>query len=319
MQKQAFIKAVIIMLALASCIRADVSVIKNGSFEDDGEAIWNITPVDHPNDWNDVNLPTGKFGGWVAPNWRTHGAYNLTLFSYGGVAFDVNEIGMISQHVPLTREVNEITFDIRLSTSSVGWDPNMRTAVVCIDGEVVWESNDVGPDVGDEYYDQNFVVPKEYKDGQSHRLSLGIRIDSNAFTNVEYYTEWDDINSTTYCDGFGLLAGDFSCDCYVDFADLAELVEVWLALVQLNDERNLFRGDDIEPNGFINFYDFALYVGDYTGDINDFAGFTDIWLEEVEPDNEYNLFTADQAEPNGVINFFDFAVFAEDWERSSYD
>ncbi len=318
MQKQAFIKAVIIMLAFASYIRADVSVIVNGSFEDDGKEIWDIAGQP-PSDWNDVNLPWPKFGGWIDRYWRTHGTYNLTLFSYGGVAFDVNEIGMISQHVPLTREVNEITFDIQLDTSSGGWDPNMRTAVVCIDGEVVWESNDAAADVSGEYYNQNFVVPKEYKDGQSHRLSLGIRIDSNASTNVEYYTDWDDVNSTAYCDGLGLLAGDFSCDCYVDFADLAELVEVWLAEVRPSDERNLFGGDDIEPNGFINFYDFALYAGNYAGEMNDFAGFTDVWLEDVEPDNEYNLFTADQDEPNGVINFFDFAVFAEDWGRSSYD
>lgn len=320
MQKQVFVKAVIIMLAFAGYIRADVGVIKNGSFESPGTVWPPLTSENCPDDWNDVNLPSDKYGGWVYTDWHTHGNYNLTFFSYGGdVVFDVNEIGMVSQHVPLTREVNEITFDIRLDTSSGGWDPNMRTAVICIDGEVVWESNEVGPDVRGEYFDQSFEVPGQYKDGQFHKLSLGIRIDSNAFTSSDYYTYWDDVNSTPYCGGFGLLAGDFSHDCYVDFFDLAELVEVWLAEVRQIDERNLFGGDDTEPNGFINFRDYALYVSNYTGDTNDFAGFTDVWLEEVQASNEYNLFTADQAEPNGVINFFDFAVFAEDWERSSYD
>jgi hypothetical protein len=314
MKRTRFIFAIATVLML--CSQAAVAgAIKNGSFEEPGVVLWPpLTPNNCPNDWNDINLPTNKFSGWVSYEWSSDETYSLTLFSLGNKVFNVNEIGMISQDVPLTiGEVDEITFDIRLYTSSGGWNPNMRRAVVCIDGEVVWESNDVGPDVRGEYYDQYFVVPEKYKDGQPHRLSLGVRIDSNALTSIAYYTDWDNVNSTTYCGGFGLLAADLDRDCYVDFFDLAMLADVWLAEVQSNDKWNLFRG---EPDGFINFYDFAVYAGTYTGDMDDLAGLTDIWLEKVEPDNEYNLYTGDDL---GIINFFDFIVFAEEWWCSSYD
>lgn len=324
MQKQAFIKVVIIMLAFAGYIRADVSVIVNGSFEDDG-SIDDIIEQE-PNGWSDVNFPADefgvpKFGGYVYNDWVQEGNYNLTLFSNEDVTFDGNT-AMVSQQVNL-RDVNQIFFDIRLDTYSDSyeppWDPNKCTAVVLIDDEVVWESNDVGPDVRDEYFNQTVDVSGQYGDRGLHKLSLGMRVSEGETPDFFYFTDWDDVRFDISCGGNGYLAVDFSCDCYVDFIDLAELVEVWLAEVRPSDERNLFGGDDIEPNGFINFYDFALYAGNYAGDMNDFAGFIDIWLEEVEANNEYNLFTADQDEPNGVINFFDLAVFAEDWGRSSYD
>jgi hypothetical protein len=323
MKRTIFIFAIATVLVL--CSQAAVAgVIKNGSFEEPGWVLWPpLGPNNCPNDWNDISLPTDKFSGWVSIEWSPDGKYSLTLYSLGEDAeFDVNEIGMISQHVPLTREVNEITFDIRLYTtgSDGAWDPNKRRAVVCIDSEVVWESNDVGSDVRDEYYDRHFMVPKKYKDGQLHKLSLGIRIDSNAPTTIEYKTDWDDVNSTTYCGGFGLLAADLDCDCYVDFFDFAMLADAWLTVVPSNDERNLFGGDDFEPVGFINFLDYAVYAGTYTGsDMSVLAGLVDVWLEEVESDNEYNLYTGDDLEPEGFINFFDFIVFAEEWGCSSYD
>jgi hypothetical protein len=262
MKRTRFIFAIAIVLML--CSQAVVAgVIKNGSFEEPGYVWPPMSPLNCPLDWNDVNLPTNKFSGWVSTEWKSDGTYSLTLFSLGGKVFNLNEIGMISQHVPLTREVNEIAFDIRLYTSSGGWDPNKRRAVVCIDGEVVWESNDVGSDVRGVYYDQNFVVPEKYKDGQPHRLSLGVRIDSNALTSIAYYTDWDYVDSTTYCDGLGLLATDLNRDCYVDFFDLKMLADVWLAEVQPNDERNLFGDDDLDPNGVINFFDFTVFAEDW--------------------------------------------------------
>jgi hypothetical protein len=240
------------------------NVIENGSFEIPGELWPPLTPLHCPADWNDFNLPS-RFYSQVFSDWASDGTYSLTIYSRTGYrVFEVNEIGMISQHVPLTREVNEIIFDIQLRTSSGGWDPNIRRAVVCIDGEVVWESNDVGPDVRGVYYDQNFVVPETYKDGQPHKLSLGIRIDSNTpTTNIAYYTDWDYVDSTTYCGGLGLLAADLNRDCYVDFFDLKMLADVWLEEVQPNDERNLFGDDDLDPNGVINFFDFTVLTEDW--------------------------------------------------------
>src|SRR4030042_1111261 len=205
MERVRYILAIAAVLVFCSQAEGFTNVIKNGSFEEPGAMYPPLTPNHCPLDWNDINLPTTKYSGWVSDGWVTDGEYNLTFYSLGGnKVFNVNEIGMISQHLPLTREVNEIIFDIQLRTSSGGWDPNIRSAVVCIDGEVIWESNDVGSDVRDEYYDQKFVVPETYKDGQPHKLSLGVRIDSNTPTGIAYYTDWDYVDSTTYCGGLGL-------------------------------------------------------------------------------------------------------------------
>ncbi len=316
MQKQAFIKAVIIMLAFASYIRADVSVIVNGSFEDDGQ-INNITAPE-PNGW-DVNLPPDQFDGWVFDEWVTDGSFNLTLYSDSFQAFEVNDIATLSQEVILW-DVNNIIFDIELDTSGNNvWDPNKRTAVLMIDDEVVWESNDVGPDVRDEYFNQTVNVSGLY-DAGLHKLSLGLRADVNEVpTSIKYYTEWDFIRFDLHCGDVGFLDGDFTRDCYVDANDLRILVQVWLQEVDPYDKYNLFSGDDLEPYGVINFYDFAVFFETWDGNTVDLKNFVDVWLDEVEPNNIYNLFSADDIEPNGVINFFDFAVFAEDWERSSYD
>ncbi len=317
MQKQAFIKAVIIMLAFASCIRADVSVIVNGSFEDDG-VIADIT-AQEPNGW-DVNLPPGQFDGWVFDEWVTDGSFNLTLYSKAYQAFEVNDIATLSQEVMLW-DVNSIIFDIKLSTQSAGkvWNPNKRTAVMMIDDEVVWESNDVGPDVRDEYPNETINVSGPYDRGL-HKLSLGLRADVNEVTtSIKYYTDWDFIRFDLHCGDFGFLDGDFTRDCYVDANDLRILAQVWLQEIDPYDKCNLFSGDDLEPYGVINFHDFAVFSETWDGNTVDLKNFVDVWLGEVEPNNIYNLFSADDLEPNGVINFFDFAVFAEDWDRSSYD
>jgi hypothetical protein len=323
MQKQVFVKAVIIMLALASCIRADVSVIVNGGFEDD-ESIDDII-VQEPNGW-DVNLPVDefgipKFGGYVLSDWVQEGNYNLTLFSNEGETFDGNT-AMVSQQVNL-RDINQIFFDIRLDTysasSSEPWDPNKCAAVVLIDDEVVWESNDVGPDVRDEYLHETVDVSGKYGDRGLHKLSIGMRVSEGETPDFFYFTDWDSIRFDLHCGDFGFLDGDFTRDCYVDANDLRLLAQVWLQEVDPYDKCNLFSDDDLELYGVINFHDFAVYSETWDGNTADLKNFVDVWLGEVEPNNIYNLFSADDLEPNGVINFFDFAVFTEDWERSSYD
>lgn len=314
MKKVVFIAAVIIMLLSGIKTKAEVSTIVNGSFEDD-KKIPDIT-TEEPNGW-DVNAPACKFGGWVWDDWQTDGSYSLTLYSYPAT-FDKNDIATVSQETYLY-DVNqvEVLFDLKLDTESNDvWDPNNCTAVLMVDNEVIWESNSIGPDVRGEYRDR--LVPVDVDDIGLHKLSLGIRINVAGELSTIHYALWDSVEFA--CGGSGFLDGDFDRDCYVDMNDLRILVDVWLDKVEPVYKCNLFRGDDIEPYGIINFLDFALFAGGWDGNMPDLRMFAEVWLDEVEPDNEYNLFHGDDdVEHNGVINFLDFAIFAGNWLRSSYE
>ncbi len=264
-RKQAVVGVAIVMLLAANQVRAEECGIVNGSFEDD---TW-ITDItvegEEPNGW-DVNVPAGKFGGYVKQDWPTDGAFNLTLYSQQWKTFDVNDMTTVSQQVNLTG-IDEVIFDVNLVTYPEIrlWDPDKCTAVVLIDGSVVWESNSVGTDVRGEYFDQAYTVEGKYKDSQPHLLSFGIRVDVAEKLNTSYITHWDYIECAVYCGGGGLLAGDFNRDCFVDANDLKSLAEVWLGTVEPNDKYNLFHGDDSPDYGTINFLDFAIFADTWLG------------------------------------------------------
>ena len=131
---------IMLMFLIAQQSQAEVSSIVNGSFEDDGY-IADIT-LKQPNGWSDVNIPSGKFTGYISNDWVTEGSYNLTLSSYWYTGFEANDIATVSQEVFLT-DVNEIIFDLNLQTYPFNsWDPAKRTAVVMSDGVEVWSSDD---------------------------------------------------------------------------------------------------------------------------------------------------------------------------------
>src|SRR4030042_2906117 len=217
-----------VMFLMAQQTQAGVSLIMNGSFEDDGY-IADIT-VKMPNGWSDVNIPVGKFAGWVSNDWVTDGSYNLTLCSYWYTGFDANDIAMVSQEVFLT-DFNEIIFDLKLLTYPFDkvWDQAKRTAVVMIDGVEVWSSDDYQFPSNGEYRKQ--LIPVDVLDRKLHRLSLGIRADVNEAPMVVdrlYYALWDSVEFNCHCGGFGFLLEDFSRDCYVDMSDLEMLANMWL-------------------------------------------------------------------------------------------
>lgn len=314
MKKAAVIAATIFVLLLAGMAQAGVSIVLNGSFEDDG-GIDNITEQE-PNNW-DVNVPPNQFGGWVYDDWVTEGSYNLTLFSNAYKAFEVNDIATVSQMVYLT-DVNEIVFDLNLDTQSSGkiWDPNKRTAVVMIDDVVVWKSNSVGTDVRGEYLNQFADI--DIDDLALHKLSLGIKADVNeTTTDIKYYTDWDFVRFNFYCGGNGFLPGDFSRDCCVDMNDLEILAGLWLDEVDSYHKCNLV-ADEPAPYGIIDFRDFAIFADGWDCNMVALEMFTDVWLEMVDADNEYNLFHGDDIDPNGIIDFRDFAGFADDWLQCSW-
>lgn len=323
MKRAIVVGAVIVIVLAGNNMQASVSVIVNGSFEDDGY-IYDIT-VREPNGWSDVNVPASQFGGWISNDWATDGSsYNLTLSSYWYVGFEANDIAMVSQEVYLT-DVNEIIFDLKLQTYLFNkWDPNKRSAVVMVDNVEVWSSDDYQFPSNGEY--RNQVIPIDVLDRKLHKLSLGIRADVNeTSTNVDtlYYALWDSIEFNCHCGGFGFLLEDFSRDCYVDMSDLEMLASVWLDDIVPEDDPNgrynLYRNDEIEPYGFINFFDFAVFAGSWDGNMPDLKVLVEQWLDRVGPDNEYNLYHGDDVHPRGIINFSDFAFFADSWLHSSYE
>lgn len=233
MKKANFAGVAMVMLLLGNWTQAwtpaGVCEIVNGSFEDDGP-ISDITAYE-PNGWSDVNLPAGLFYGYVGMDWPTDGYYNLTIYSQWFETFEVNDIATVSQEVCLT-DVNEIVFDVKLEKYWTDrWDPNKCTAVLLVDDAVVWESNSVGPDVRGDYYNQFYTVEDKYKDANSHKLSLGLRVNIAEELDDFYITQWDSIEFDPPCGGFDFLAADFNQDCYVNFADFAEFAQYWLKTV----------------------------------------------------------------------------------------
>lgn len=314
MKKISVIGMMLAMLLITRCAQADVCEILNGSFELDG-SIFDIRTQD-PNSWQ-LTRPGDNFRGYILTDWPTDETYNLTLYSEQFSTFEPNDMATVSQSIDLA-DANQIRFDVKLESSST-WDPNISTAVLLIDDDVVWESNSVGTDVRGEYLDQTYVVEDKYRDGSLHKLSLGIRVNVGQMLFRRYYTHWDHIECTLFCGGGGLLAGDFNRDCYVDVNDLKLAADVWLNEVNPDNRVNLFQGDDLAGYGTINFSDFAIYADGWDGDAADLGMFAQKWLNEVPLDDQYNLFKDDDVEPKGIVNFSDFSMFADNWLSASYE
>ncbi len=241
----------VLMLA-ANQVQAEDCQIVNGSFEDDGY-IPDIT-VQPPNGWG-VNMPTDKFSGYVDDDWVTDANWNLTLYT-DWTTLGANDTAIVYQEVNLT-DANEIIFDLQLETDLFEWDPNKVIAIVLVDGEVAWDSNDRS---SGEYHDQSYIVEDKYRDEVPHTLSFGMRVKVSEKLWRTYYTDWDDIECTEFCGVGGLLAGDFNHDCYVDYNDLKLFAESWLSEVEKYDRYNLFKGDDgADDGGTVTFRDFAIF------------------------------------------------------------
>jgi hypothetical protein len=317
MRELTVVGTIMVMLLAANLTHAGVCEIVNGSFEDDGP-INDITTQD-PNGWV-VSVPAGKFVGKADASWSTDGNFSLHIFSQWFEAFAAGDVAAVSQQVYLT-DVNEIRFDVNLDTySGFEWDPNMATAVVLVDDVVVWEPNAASLDIRGVYLDQTYTVGEEYRDDNLHKLSFGLRVNVDTEDGFfEFYRLWwDSVDCTLYCNGGGLLAGDFDRDCVVDMNDLKLAADAWLDEVDPYDRRNPFRGDNLAGSGTINFYDFAVYAEGWTGDAADLGMFAEQWLNEVALDEQYNLFKDDDVNPSGIVNFFDLAILADTWLGSSY-
>jgi hypothetical protein len=260
MKKKGLVGPLLILLVLASVAKG-VGTIMNGSFEDDGSI--DYISEQEPNGW-DVNIPnTDEFDGHVLSEWPTHDSYyNLTLYSQWYGIFEANDIATVSQTVYFTG-ANEVVFDLKLeSYYGAAWDPAKITAVVLIDGDVVWESNSVGPDVRGEYFGQVYELDDIYLDGEPHVLSLGLRVNLTATLTDFFKAQWDSVTLDVFCDGLGLVPGDIDRDCYVDMNDVRELGQVWLQETGAESRYNLYP-DAGDPNGLVNFADYCVLANNW--------------------------------------------------------
>lgn len=335
MKKTSFIAVIPIMLLSLHFAQADVSIVKNGSFEYDDRSIDYITEQDTPYRWCDVNLPEFKFVGalWSGGS-ATHGNYYLDIYTNDWASFEVNDMGTISRQVYL-QDANEIIFDVTLYTWPYGpWAPSERSVVLLIDDEEVnvdWDPNMEGPDLKGSY-EGLYIVEEKYKDSNSHKLSLGLKVNTGGYPDAEYHSEWDFVKFDTYCGGFGYLPEDFDQDCYVDMGDLRVLAEAWLT-------EGPGQRCDLFEDGIIDFKDFSLfaefwkansYWGNW-GDDNCYA--MELLLSDIDDSGEVDygdilslagdwLNTGDcigaDLNLDGVVDFKDFAVLAGDWRQRSW-
>jgi hypothetical protein len=279
-----FFAVVMIMLVMVQGTQAGVSLIMNGSFEADG--IVNDIAVESPRRWCDVNIPSGKFRGEINSDWSAKGNYSLSLYSVYAT-FTAGDMATVSQQVYLT-DVDEIIFDLKLGTlAGYAWDPVQRSALLLIDGDVVWNSSDWTPDASGEYRNQMIDVNEIYKDESPHTLSLAMRVN---VTGTEFYfqylSRWDFVKFDAHCGGFGYLPEDINHDCYVDIFDLRMLAGQWLA-EELNLEYDLFHDDE----DIINF--------------PDFASFASYWQTSGSGGGDFNR--------SGKVDVWDLKMFAEHW------
>ncbi len=254
-----------LLLLMAGTIQAAGDIV-NGSFEDDGY-ISDIAWM-QPRGWS-VSMPSGmfsKFAGSISRDWRTDGTYSLTIRTEPSIG-KAGDMAAVSQKVVLS-DVDRVVFDVKLATDFLPWDPTVCSAVVLIDGSIVWSSDVYGPDAAGVHLDQVCPIDTWYKTSDAHTLSFGLRINNNVALVDSYHTYWDSIEcipSTPTCQGGGLLPGDFNTDCFVAVEDLVMLAAMWLAEVPSDNEYNLSGYDDVGSDGIVNCYDFAVFSDNWQG------------------------------------------------------
>ena len=269
---------------------AEVSLIRNGSFEMDGQ-ISDITAY-HPTNWKDVNIPVSKFSGFVNNYWATDGNWSLELSTEDYVDFQPGNSATVAQCVFFS-DVNRIACDLELDREyaelGLNWDSKQFSAIITIDGNTIRDSNLAGLNQNGEYHievnDIN-VVPG------SHLLGIGIRSNTSATQYYYYVARWDSIRFVTSGGTKVYPPVDFNRDCIVDLYDLQTFANDWLKP----------DGLDLNNDGFNNFADYAIFANYWM------LGCTEI---PIEP----NFIDPPQADFNndGVIDYGDLFVLCEEW------
>ena len=308
MKRLVFITLVISSLLLVQQIQAGVSVIMNGSFENNGHEITDIKYIEAPKRWCDVNIPdANKFGGYVGVDWKAEGSYSLTL-GVKKVATDKEDIATISQKVYLEQDANVINFNVKLTSSLAifyPWELQKRSAVIKIDDDIIWDSNtlpDLGVNGDGEFLNRSVSIEGLYSEGL-YDLSLGIKINENISNpDASYHAKFDFIRFNAHCGGFGYLPEDLNRDCNVDSRDFALLAGQWL--LENPDQR----------------YD-LVWIDKVIIDGLDLGAFTEYWLARSDANGwagDVNfppgLLEADLND-DGIVDFRDFTILSADWKN----
>lgn len=287
---------IICSAVFATASASAASLITNGSFEDDGQEISNIT-ITAPYGW-DVNVPTG-FGGSIRHyntyyGWSSDGNYSLRLVTSKNVPFDGNEYALVSQTADLT-DANEIIFNLNLRSykySYGSWNGSLVTAFVKIDSNTVWQSG-----ISDDGISEVNIPVDSYSG--IHKLSLGIKVNAAMLSSTSYMAYWDFVKFDVFCGGFGNFAGDLNRDCYVDFADVDVLADNWLR----NDLAPAEWAIDALQDGVINLSDFAVLANQWML-CSDWQNLNCVEVP-LDLDADINL--------DGIVNFLDYNILAANW------
>jgi len=264
-----------------------VSIVKNGSFENDGYIDY-VTQTSRPEYWCDVSYDQSDFVAYVGNDWATDGVYSLTIFTYILGSFQPNEAATISQSVYLT-SADQLLFDVHLGADyGYPWDPNIVTARVLIDDNEVWNSDGLQFTAGQFTGEVAIDVNQNFKDGNDHILSLELATDVSNLNYVQYFSQWDFFRFNSACN----LPGDLTGDCKVDINDLDFFAEGWLKP----------DGPDLTGDGANDFTDFAVLADNWgaSGDAN-----------SAQPPQD-NLIDADLND-DGIVDYGDVVTFCGDW------
>ncbi len=308
MKKLLVVAAAMLMLAFGNLAKAGVSVVRNGSFEYD-RRIDDIT-VEAPQFWSDVNVAADKFSGHIKAEWSTHERYSLTLYSVAGKSFAVGDTATVSQKVYL-QDVNQISFDIALSGTHAAWpwsSEKFSATLTIDDSDTIWDSNSVVSVGNSEHFDVNVDIPEEYRDANSHILSLAMKVNSDETHITKYLVRWDFVKFDTHCGGFGYLAEDLDCNCYVDINDLGTLANNWLTVQWFEEAYRCDLSEDDE----VNFRDFAILTNAWAKN--------SYWENWQDPNCFDAGLLATDLNFDGIVDFKDLAILAkQDLGSEMYD
>jgi hypothetical protein len=285
---------VLISVTIVCCgvCDATTSVVKNGSFENDGY-IGLVTQNTRPEYWCSVGYDQSKFEEKVRNNWSTNGSYSLTMDAYMYTDFAQDDSATITQSVYLNN-AEQVIFDVYLYASSGGWDTGAFTASVLIDNTEIWNSDGLtytsGAFIGHIAVDVN----ETFRDTNPHLLTLRLQADTSEFTLHGYYAQWDSVGLSTSCGSMGYLPADLTRDCIVDINDLKVFTDNWLTPNELN----------LTDDNDVNFADFAVFANSWMVDKRGGA---------FIPEPNFVFLNGDLND-DGIVDFVDFAVFGNNWQ-----
>jgi len=305
--KKRFYAALLIVVLGVNLSEGSVSIVMNGSFEDNNWSERQDITVQCPKGWPEVYVPQNasgnytKFGAYVGRAWKEHGEYSLTLYSKSTGTFVEGDNACICQDVYLD-DVSSIDFTVNLTTdypADCNWSNHEFSVFVGLDGVVVWDSLQELPTGGNGEYSGR-IDNIEINDGQPHTLAIGMI--SNKNKSYPYYISYvasvDLMRFDTHCGGFGYLEGDLDHDCRVGFADYAMLADKWLA------DASELDGYGMPDEGIVDEYSLAIIAEE--------------WLESTnsaDPNSDpiYVPVCYEDVTRDGIVDGLDVAMFCGEW------